>query len=501
MTDGKSVRGPHGVAIGLFVLVWLSCVWFGSWELNPNNATRLFGAIALVEQGDARIDRFQSLTIDKAQFGPHYYMDKAPGITLMTAPVVWLANAVTGVTSRDHVIDATNPKLARFLRLRLRLTVALVVATLTAFAAVLLLDLATGITGNPQAGLFAALGYALGSTVWGWSTTLFGHAPDAALLLIATWAVWRGTSGEELFNRWRYPLMAGAALGWAVVIEFPAALGGLAIALWAIWRTRDLAWPIRRKLFGIAIAAGTVTLVPLLFYNQLAFGTPFKLGYQGVVGFNGMQQGLFGLTYPKPAALFGIIFGLRRGMIWVAPVLVLGVAGLARMVRARPTRDLGILAVAVILIVLMVNASYIYWDGGSSIGPRHSVPAMPFLALGLAPLWAGLTRLRGRIVAVTLLAVSMMLNLIVASAEVFASEAYANPIWDDLIKRRFLHGQLATLPGEWWGWSPWRGFALYLDLALPLLFLLILLVRREDTRLGQSRVTGETWSTTVEREA
>jgi hypothetical protein len=148
-----------------------------------------------------------------------------------------------------------------------------------------------------------------------------------------------------------------------------------------------------------------------------------------------------------------------------------------------------------------VNASYIYWDGGSSIGPRHSVPAMPFLALGLAPLWAGLTRLRGRIVAVTLLAVSMLLNLIVASAEVFASEAYANPIWDDLIKRRFLHGQLATLPGEWWGWSPWRGFALYLDLALPLLFLLILLVRREDPTTALSRVTGETWSTTVEREA
>ena len=501
MTDAKPVRGPHAVAIGLFVLVWLSCVWFGSWELNPNNATRLFGAIALVEQGDARIDRFELLTIDKAQFGQHHYMDKAPGITLMAAPVVWLTNAATGVTSRDHVIDATNPKLATFLRLRLRLAVAFGVAILTAFAAVLLLDLGTGITGNPQAGLFAALGYALGSTVWGWSTTLFGHAPDAALLLIATWAVWRGTSGEREFGRWRYPLMAGAALGWAVVIEFPAALGGLAIGIWAIWRTRDRPWPVRRKLFGIAIAAAIVTLVPLLFYNQLAFGTPFKLGYQGVVGFNGMQQGLFGLTYPKPGALYEILFGLRRGMIWVAPVLVLGLVGLTRMLRAAPTRDLAILALAVILIVLLVNASYVYWDGGSSTGPRHSVPAMPFLALGLAPLWAGLTRLRGRVVAVTLLAVSMLLNLIIASGEVFASEAYSNPIWDDLIKRRFLRGQLATLPSEWWGWSSWRGFALYLDLALPLLVLLILLVRREGPTPTRFRVTGETWSTTVEREA
>ena len=45
----------------LFVLVWLSAGWFGSWEGNPNNATRLFAAIELVEHGDARIDRWAPL--------------------------------------------------------------------------------------------------------------------------------------------------------------------------------------------------------------------------------------------------------------------------------------------------------------------------------------------------------------------------------------------------------------------------------------------------------
>ena len=204
--DGK-VRGPHGVALLLFALVWLSCVWFGSFELNPNNATRLFGALSLVERGEATIDRYQTLTIDKAQFtrksGTHYYMDKAPGVTLMAAPVVWATNWITGGNSYDQVIDITNPKLADFLRLRLALCVAFGAALLTAFAAVLLLDLGTGITGSPAAGLFAALGYSLGSIVWGWSTTLFGHAPVAALLLIATWAIWRGTSGTREIGRWR----------------------------------------------------------------------------------------------------------------------------------------------------------------------------------------------------------------------------------------------------------------------------------------------------------
>ena len=36
---------------------------------------------------------------------------------------------------------------------------------------------------------------------------------------------------------------------------------------------------------------------------------------------------------------------------------------------------------------LLLNASYFYWEGGWAYGPRQVMPALPFLALGLAPLW------------------------------------------------------------------------------------------------------------------
>jgi 4-amino-4-deoxy-L-arabinose transferase-like glycosyltransferase len=480
MATAPVVRGPHGVALALFALVWFSCMWFGSWELNPNNATRLFAAFAIAERGEAKIDRYQSLTIDKAQFGDHYYMDKAPGMTLMAVPSVWALEKITGGRSSDQVIDATNPRLATFMRLRLQVAVALSVAVLTAFASVLLLDMATGITGSPAAGLYAALSYALGSIVWGWSTTILGHAPVAALLLIATWAVWRGTSSPRDLTRWRYPLMAGLALGWAVVIEFPAALGGVAIGVWAIWRTRDVAWEARRSVLAIAVCAGLAALLPLFAYNLFAFGTLFRLGYQGVVGFNGMQQGLFGLTYPKPEALFGILFGVRRGLLWVSPVIVLGGVGLVEMIRARATRDLGVAAAVVVAIVLTVNASYIYWDGGAAIGPRHSVPAIPFLALGLAALWVRWEALWQRVLLAALLAVSIAINLMIASTDVFGSEAYSNPLWQRTIRAMFLPGNLSTIPNDFFGWSPWRGFFLYVDVAVPLLVLMLIWTRTAE---------------------
>ncbi|MDQ2878653.1 MAG: hypothetical protein M3R41_06220, partial [Pseudomonadota bacterium] len=428
MGPAARARGPHGVAIGLFLLVWLSCAWFGSWELNPNNATRLFGAIALVEQGDAKIDRFETLTIDKAQFGQHHYMDKAPGMTLLAAPVVAAANAIGHTSSRDQVIDITSPSLHRFIKARLMLAVTLSSALLTAFATVLLLDLGTGITGSASAGLFAALGYALGSIIWGWSTTLLGHAPVGALLMVATWAVWRGTDGAREAGRWRYPILAGVALGGALVIEFTAVFGGLCIGLWVLWRTRHADTRAKARLYGTTVAVAVAMLVPLALYNQIAFGTPFKLGYEGVVGFKGMDQGLFGLTYPKPIVLYAITLGMRRGLIWVAPVLMLGVIGLRQLIRDEATRDLGLLAVAIVSAVLLVNASYVYWDGGASIGPRHSVPAIPFLALGLAPFWASLQARRERIVSAALLGVSMAINLAIAATDIFGSEFFTSPL-------------------------------------------------------------------------
>ena len=471
MSISEPVRGPHKVALGLFALVWFSIVWFGSWQFNPNNATRLFAAISLVEDHDATIDEFHTLAFDKAQFGQHYYLDKAPGMTLMAMPAVAIADLMTGTSAALYPKTINNQGLDHFMRLRLRLAVAMSTAVLTALAAVLLFDLATGITGSPQAGLVTALGYALATPVWGWSTTLFGHAAVGALLLIAAWAIWRGTSGARALGRMRYPLIAGAALGWALVIEYPTVIPGLPIVIWAIWRIRTLDWASRARLFGLTAAAGIAALLPLIAYNEIAFGTLLKVGYSGVVGFDGMTQGFFGLTYPKLAVLIEITFGTARGLFWVAPILFLAPFGIARLIRVPETRDLGLLAATIVIVVLLYNASYVYWDGGASTGPRHSIPMVGFLALGIAPLWQG-WRATGRGWIAGLIGSGIFLNLAIAATEIAAPNDYRFPLVNPILKR-FVHGDIRNLPGEYWGWPPLLGLLPWLAVALPLLWWII----------------------------
>ncbi|WP_299646965.1 hypothetical protein [Sphingomonas bacterium] len=444
--------------IVLALLVWFSCAWFGSWEGNPNNATRLFAAISLVEDGDATIDEFAPLTIDKALFDGHFYLDKAPGMTLMALPAVALANAWTGERSALMFKRADDPGMARFMRLRMRLAVAIGPAVLTAIAAALLFDLALGLTGSASGALVAALGFALGSPVWGWSTTVFGHAPVAALYVIALWALWRADGTRVM-------ALAGAALGWAVVIEYQAVLAGSVLALFGVWRV--WARPDRWRLLGAATAGGVVALLPLFAYNLVAFGTLWKLGYQGVVGFEGMNQGLFGLGWPRPDVLLELLFGTTRGLFWVAPVLLLAVLGLTLL--PKPVAWTAAVAAA---IVLLVNAAYFYWDGGNSTGPRHATPAIGMLALGLAGFWAGLTSRWSRVATAGVLALSIGINLIIAACDIFAPPTDPWPLrW--VVTQHLALGDVTSVAGDWWGWPEWTGLAIWAAAALPMLAWLV----------------------------
>ncbi|HEY0621673.1 hypothetical protein [Sphingomonas sp.] len=475
---GGGARRRWQVPALLFALVWLSCTWFGSWAFNPNSATRLLAAAAIVETGDARIDDFADMTIDKAQFDGHFYMDKAPGMTLMALPWVALTNTVTGQTSADVPHRLFDPVAEDFLRLRMRVAVGFTSAILTALAAVALLQLGTGITGSRNAGLFGALGVAFGTTIWGWSTTYFGHAPTTALLAIALWAVWRGTSGG---SPGRHALIAGLTLGWAVVIEHSAILTGAPVALWALWRIRGWEAGALWRTIGLALAGGIAASIPLLAYNLAVFGHPFQTGYSGVVGFEGMQQGLFGLTYPKLDVLWEILGGKRRGMVWVAPVLVLAPFGIWTLLRDPAKRDIGVMAAAGAGIAFLYHAAYVYWDGGNSTGPRHALPAVAYLAIGLAAFWAGASRSE-KWLGGGFLAASAAINLSIAAAEVQAPHFYPAPLTQHILPK-FLTGDIRTIPNEFWGWSPWAGLGLWLALAGLLAGLLARAWRRERQTL------------------
>jgi len=420
-----------------FLLALLALVSFACLSpQNPDNAqvvTRLALTLSMLDRGTLNIDPWADRTVDKAAFENHFYADKVPGHPLLALPAVALAKAVFTVTGAD--LDITKPEV--FSRYAWWATVG-TNGLLSALAVAALFTTALRLGAGKPGALFGAIVLGFGSPFFGWSTAFFAHTVSASLLLFAFALVLRDPAFEppQTASPTR-PLVGalglGLLLGLIVIVDLTSAPMAVVTGLVALFPNRRHGGShFRRQLAGMVLG-GLLGVLPLLIYNWLIFGSPFKLGYSSVVGFEGMQQGFFGITVPNPAVALELVFGSYRGLVPLAPVLLLVPFGWFRMARTPPTRLALTVVLAAASIYLWINSSYVYWNGGWSTGPRHLVPMLPFLALALCFTWPATPG--GKAAAVLLLGVSLAMSAMGASVTMFTPEDFRNPIADELWPR------------------------------------------------------------------
>ncbi len=432
----------------LFVLLFVSFAYFyqaGGWNQNSRFAL----VRAITNDGTLRIDPYQGNTGDKSFFDGHFYSDKAPGQALAAvatvAPVRLIYRAFGG-----------DPESFAGLALLSWVATVFTVGLLTASAGVVLFDLARDWGASSDAALFAALTFGLATPMWFLATIFIGHALAASCLLVAFAAAARVSAERELTPMrpvaWsaypesrdrRHGLLVGLGAGWATVSEFPAAVPAVLLAGW----TLASAWPLgRRRAFRLvaAMTGGAVaSAVVLMLYQWACFGSPFHLAYSSESGdFGGMHQGLFGITRPTWHALYQILIGEYRGLLPLSPLMLAAPLGLVLLLRRPgPPAQGAIVASTIALFYVLLNASYHYWEGGWSLGPRHLAPALPFLCLGLPPLWHAGGR-RGRTALLAAAVLSFGVSTISVSTMVQPPANVARP-FRELIWPAFRDGDLA----------------------------------------------------------
>jgi hypothetical protein len=184
------------------------------------------------------------------------------------------------------------------------------------------------------------------------------------------------------------PLMAGLALvAWKeraprLAMAAPAALllavmlrptiAPVAIAIGIAWVDRDH-WRDRKR-WLVATGLAAVVVAPLVAWNAIHYFSPLPLGQWHA---NARQAGnVFG----APTAIAGLLVSPARGLLWFAPVALVGVA----------TRLKHPIAIGVIVQVLAM-AAFFKWHGGQAFGPRLLAEAT-WVAIWLAcdARWAAL---------------------------------------------------------------------------------------------------------------
>lgn len=416
-------------AIGIFLLSFAAFAWLA--PQSPTNwqvVTRLGLTLSIVESGQLNIDRFAKSTNDKALAKGHFFADKAPGLSFLAIPVVAATALVMKATGHDF---SERVYFARFAQIA---SIA-VNGLISAFATAVLFLTAIRLGATRTGALFAAGTLAFATPFLGWSTAFFAHSVSGSLLMFLAAAI-AFAFGSDRVGQSRPPsllfgLGAGILLGYTIVVDLTAApacfLGGVLILALAA-RLGAAA-----RMASSLVLGGVLGLLPLLVYNQLAFGSPFTLGYSLVGGFEGMQQGFFGITWPDAGVVWELLFGPYRGLLPLSPVLVLVPVGLHVMSREPSTR---VAAGAILLVLcsfLWINASYHYWNGGWSTGPRHLVPMLPVCCLALAFAWP--RAFWARTAALVFLAASLILSLVCATSGMFAPSRLRNPLVDSLFPR------------------------------------------------------------------
>ena len=174
---------------------------------------------------------------------------------------------------------------------------------------------------EPGWGTATAVVLGLGTLMLPFSTLFFSHIFSALLGFAAFAVLWYERRRP---SRLVYVAAAGLLAGYATTTELPNAmlLGILGLAV--------LARPPRIHRFLAYAGGALVGLVPLLAYDQWAFGNPFRVPYSYTVGFG--STGSFFLAVPSFRRLVEVLFA-PVGVFRTTPVLVLAGVGLVVLFR------------------------------------------------------------------------------------------------------------------------------------------------------------------------
>jgi hypothetical protein len=380
-------------AAEIFLVVLLGVCFFYTFPrwADPNQNSRLDMVVAVVDEHTFRIDNYVKNTVDYAKVGEHYYSDKAPGAAFLGIPIYagvkwvldlpWVDRLETRLEANPAFRATLNPEGTGILKEKVQFAAAEVVISffLSLLPTLVIALLMARLLGKWGMGLPIRIGlplaYGLLTPVFAYANTFYSHQLSAALCFsVFAWANFaaRPFSRKGIF-------LAGLALAWAVISEYPAALLAGIVGLYILLGlARQKVW----QRIGFLVLGSIAPLAGWMAYNTFLFGGPLSLGYSYSEQWTVQHHtGFMSLTAPRLDALWGISFSPFRGLFLLSPILLYALFGFVLWGLSRERVTEFWIVLGGVAATFLFNICSIMWWGGFAVGPRYVLPALPFLVL------------------------------------------------------------------------------------------------------------------------
>jgi hypothetical protein len=337
------VIGPSpAAAIALGAVLFLALVSNGrpidSGDTRPTERV----AASLVQQGNLDLDEYADVDFPFARQANGHKLSTYPVLSaVMAAPLFALARLL-------FVLDENGMALGGKLA-----------ASLFSAAAAALLFLAVGRRHPLADARFAAVVFALGTSVWSTSQALWQHPAALLFLCTALWFMLKSDEDDVWAGR------AGLPLGLMVAARHADLLLAAVLAIGLAMR-----WP--RRLPQL-VAWGAPAVAFVLLYQWVYFGSPLRHGFSGSLG---------RFSEPWGVGHAGLLVSPGKGLLIFTPVAAVAAAGLVRAFR-RGERWLALTLGLAALAHFVLMGRWSEWHGGESWGPRLLTDLLPLLLLFL----------------------------------------------------------------------------------------------------------------------
>jgi hypothetical protein len=373
------------IAFALFAII--SSVYFATVAgiTSSNDGSHYALVRALADKRRFEISDYLAFTEnqDYALKGDFRFSDRPPGTAILAAPLYAASQVLPPLVPLHSKHDPDNPRLVYA-------SLAPVIAASTT-AIILFWILRAHFALPLSSSMLTTLAFAFGTMTWKYGSLLYSHATSGLAVMGAVALILHQKPGfsKPEGTKSGFDFWLGVTLGASVLMEYTNIVFVALVGLAYVGQVSNLSHKWRR--IGWFTLGGFLPALFLMGYNTLNFGGPLELSTFHVDTSRWPQNTSFFHDFATPiwVGLLAMTFwgSDNQGLFWLAPVSLLGLAGLRELWKFSRRECVLVIGVFVAMLLLFSTSTTFnpYTNDGRYITPFLG---LWFVAVGFGISWA-----------------------------------------------------------------------------------------------------------------